>query len=270
MAMKVFVFDASKCNGCFNCQVACKDEHVGNDWLPYAKSQPNTGQFWLQIKQKEHGQIPMVKVEYTAWMCMHCGACQPQQICPTAAFERTEDGLVYINPDKCAGCMACVDACPFKAIYANEELGIAQKCTGCAHLVKEGKKPHCVELCATGGLRFGEYEEFADEIKTAEVMLPVYDYEQHVFYINMPHLFLGGEVWDPEANEIIEGAKVVLTRNDGYTLTTESDDFGDFKIEHLGEGIYDLHIEAEGFKAVDKHLELTKSTYIGDFPLERA
>ena len=32
--MKTFVFDAARCNGCFNCQIACKDEHCGNDWMP--------------------------------------------------------------------------------------------------------------------------------------------------------------------------------------------------------------------------------------------
>ena len=32
--MKVFVIDEQKCNGCHNCQIACKDEHCGNDWSP--------------------------------------------------------------------------------------------------------------------------------------------------------------------------------------------------------------------------------------------
>ena len=32
--MKVFTFDAARCNGCYNCQIACKDEHVANDWTP--------------------------------------------------------------------------------------------------------------------------------------------------------------------------------------------------------------------------------------------
>ncbi len=27
-----FVIDAAKCSGCYNCQIACKDEHVGHDW----------------------------------------------------------------------------------------------------------------------------------------------------------------------------------------------------------------------------------------------
>ena len=34
--MKVFVFDSTKCNGCYGCQLACKDEHWNNEWPPYA------------------------------------------------------------------------------------------------------------------------------------------------------------------------------------------------------------------------------------------
>ena len=41
---KVMVIDLSICNGCHNCQIACKDEHVANDWTPIAKPQPDTGQ----------------------------------------------------------------------------------------------------------------------------------------------------------------------------------------------------------------------------------
>ena len=48
--MKVFVHDVSICNGCYCCQIACKDEHVANDWTPIAKPQPDTGQFWLKTE----------------------------------------------------------------------------------------------------------------------------------------------------------------------------------------------------------------------------
>ena len=30
---KVFLIDVARCSGCFNCQLACKDENCGNDWL---------------------------------------------------------------------------------------------------------------------------------------------------------------------------------------------------------------------------------------------
>ena len=46
---KVFVIDVAKCSGCYNCQLACKDEHCENDWRPYAAPQPPTGQFWCKV-----------------------------------------------------------------------------------------------------------------------------------------------------------------------------------------------------------------------------
>ena len=38
--MKAFVIDISICNGCYCCQIACKDEHVGNDWTPMPNPSP--------------------------------------------------------------------------------------------------------------------------------------------------------------------------------------------------------------------------------------
>jgi len=69
---KVFVIDVAKCNGCYNCQLACKDEHVGNDWSPYAKPQPEIGQFWVKLEDHVRGTIPKVKVHYVAKLCNHC------------------------------------------------------------------------------------------------------------------------------------------------------------------------------------------------------
>ena len=60
--MKVFTFDVARCNGCYTCQIACKAEHVVNDWTPYAKPQPETGQFWLKIVEQVRGTVPKVKV----------------------------------------------------------------------------------------------------------------------------------------------------------------------------------------------------------------
>jgi Fe-S-cluster-containing dehydrogenase component len=70
--MKVFAIDLSVCNGCYCCQIACKDEHVANDWTPYAKPQPDTGQFWIGLTELVRGQVPKVKLTYIPRMCQHC------------------------------------------------------------------------------------------------------------------------------------------------------------------------------------------------------
>lgn len=265
--MKVFVFDANHCNGCYNCQIACKDEHCDNDWLPIAASQPNSGQFWCKVSQIEHGQLPKVRVEYWPFL----GGQNPQiaEYAPEVLAER-EDGLQVILPEKAKGRKDIAEK--FEGVYWNEDLQIPQACTGCAHLVDQGKLPHCVDLCATGALRFGEYEEFADELAQNG-----YEFKNeregelgpHVYYMNMPHLFIGGEVWDPQENEIIEDAAITLTLPDGSVQTTKTDDFGDFWFRKLDAGTYSLSIAAAGYKGEEvKDIALDKSLNLGDFPLE--
>lgn len=268
--MKVFIFDSAKCNGCYGCQLACKDEHCGNDWSPYAKSQPETGHFWMSLKETEHGQIPKVKIEYKPIFCQHCDDA-PCITAGNGAVYKREDGLVIIDPVKAQGNYDLVKSCPYGAIYWNTELEIAQKCTGCAHLIDKGEQPRCVDFCSTGGLLFGEEEIFVDEIAKAELLQPELGTKPRVYYSNLPKLFISGEVWDPVKDLIIKGAKVTLTDANDYTAQTTTDGFGDFWFKKLEAGNYTLSIEAEGFvsKKVE-NIDLRKSLNIGDFPLEMA
>ena len=99
---KTFIFDAAKCNGCRNCQLACKDEHVDNEWLPYSKPQPDTGQFWTRIEERIRGQVPKVKIAYIMHMCQHCDGAPCMSAAPEAVYKR-DDGLVIIDPSKAKG-----------------------------------------------------------------------------------------------------------------------------------------------------------------------
>ena len=262
---KVIVFDSSKCNGCYGCQLACKDEHVDNEWPPYAKPQPDTGQFWCKMIQTDHGQVPKVRVEYTPLFCNHCDECKLLAYAPECVY-RSDDGMVIIDPIKAEGRKDLVDVCDAHAVYWNAGLNIPQKCTGCQHLIDEGQEPRCVDICATGALRFGEAEDFADEIAAAETMVDR-SRGPHVFYVNMPHLFIGGEVWDPEIDEVIEGARITLSGD--ASMETVSDNFGDFWFKRLDPGCYTVAIEADGYERVEVPVELDKSLNIGDFPLKR-
>jgi len=53
--VKVFIVDVSRCIGCYACQISCKDEHCANDWMPYAKPQPDIGQFWGKVNEYVRG-----------------------------------------------------------------------------------------------------------------------------------------------------------------------------------------------------------------------
>ena len=264
--MKVFVFDNSKCNGCYGCQLACKDEHVGNDWSPISAPEPDTGSFWLKLNERTHGQVPKVRIEYWPTLCNQCSTASCMAAAPNAVYRR-EDGLIIIDPEKSKGMKSLVGSCPYGAIYYNEEFGLPQKCTGCAHLLDEGMIPHCVDLCATGALRYDEEAAFADELKDA-IQLTDPAHGGLVYYVNMPKLFIAGDVWDPIPNEIIYGAEVTLSDTSGTRIaTTTTDKLGDFWFRHLDPGEYVVTVEALGYVPESRNVKLDKSLNIGDFPL---
>lgn len=259
--MKVFVFDSARCNGCYNCQLACKDEMVNNDWMPYSKAQPNTGHFWCHMHEITHGQIPKVRVEYK----LHRN-CHTQELLDAAGecAYRTEEGFVILDPEKTQGRKDLVEKFP-DTVFWNDELGIAQACTGCVHLVKQGKLPHCVDHCPTGALSFGEKDEM--DLTDCVPAEPGGNY----YYKNLPGLFISGDVWNPEVDEIIKGATVTLLDTVGAELAqTETDGFGDFWFRQLEADEYTVKVAADGFASVERSVKLDKSLNIGDFPLARA
>lgn len=271
---KVLVIDVAKCNGCYCCQVSCKDEHVGNDWSPYAKPQPDTGHFWLKINEMERGTIPKVKVTYTPLLCMHCDNAPCIPACPIKAITKRDDGIVLIDPAKCNGCKACINACPYNAIYFNNELNIAQKCTMCAHILDGTdplvKVPRCVEVCPHNAIMFGEHGELKSLIEKAEVLKPEYKTKPRVYYLNLPKPFIAGEVYDPNLDECLEGAKVTATdMNTGKTYNTETDEFGDFWLQNLEWGhTYSIKIEKEGYLQWQlDEIKTDKDINLGDIAL---
>ena len=267
---KVFCIDVAKCSGCYNCQLACKEEHCTNEWLPIAAKQPMTGQFWLQVEEHVQGTKPKVKIHYIPVLCNHCSDPVCMKAAKDGAVYKREDGLVIIDPEKAKGQKEIAEACPYGAVFWNEELQIPQKCTGCAHLLAEGKMPRCVDVCHTGAIRFGEEEEFAEFIEGASVRQPDDGQGPRVYYRNIPGRFIAGTVYDPEEEAVIRNARCCL-KDGTETWVTESDFFGDFWFRDLPEGMFDLTIEAEGFETllftgIDT---AENSINLGDSPMKR-
>ncbi|MFV0438438.1 MAG: 4Fe-4S dicluster domain-containing protein [Desulfopila sp.] len=270
--MKVFTVDLSLCNGCYCCQIACKDEHVGNDWSPYAKPQPDTGQFWIGITEHVRGQVPHVKMTYLPKLCHHCDEAQCIDQCPAGAITKRPDGMVLLHPDRCTGCRLCVTSCPYEAIYFNEELNIAQKCTGCSHLrdsdPDEWPVPRCVDQCPTEALKFVEEEDAADFLRQAEPLLPTDSSKPRVYYQGLPRKFVAGTLYDPGTREVIIGARCRLADEEtGEWHETETDDFGDFWFNDLKDnGKFSLTLTFGNDTKVLRDITTDRDISLGDIP----
>ena len=244
--MKGFLIDLTKCVGCHACQIGCKDEHCGNCWMPYADMQPESGQFWLKVQQKERGQRPQVKVTYMPTPCMHCENAPCIKAAKNDAVYRREDGLVIIDPVKSKGQKQIVDACPYHKVFWNEELQIPQKCTGCAHLLDGDEPihtPRCVDNCPVNAIQFGEIEDL--DLEGAEVWHPEYGTKPHVWYKGLPKKFIARTVYTPADEEIVEGATVTVA-SDAGTFSDTTNDWGDFWIDDLPDADWKLTISKDG------------------------
>jgi len=266
--MKTFCIDLNVCTGCHGCQLGCKDEHCGNCWLPYAAEQPDTGQFWMNVKQYERGHRPHVKVTYIPTPCQRCEDAPCMKVAKDGAMYRRDDGMPIIDPVKSKGQRQIVDACPYGAIFWNEELEIPQKCTGCAHLL-DGKDPlinvpRCFDNCPTGAIQYGEESEL--DLEGAELLHPEYGTKSHVWYKGLPKKFVAGIVYDPIEKEIVEGAKCTLVGPSG-TFTATTDDMGDFWLRDLPEDDWTLTIEGLGRTKVIEVSTKTEDVGLGDIAL---
>jgi Fe-S-cluster-containing dehydrogenase component len=268
------VIDVARCHDCNNCFMACKDEHVGNDWPGYTAEQPRHGHRWMNIERRERGQFPRIDVAYLPMPCQHCENA-PCIEAGNGAVTRREDGIVIIDMEKAKGNEKLVKSCPYGAIYWNEEVGIAQKCTMCAHLLddKEWKPgiPRCAHTCPTGAIKVYNIEPAEMEKIIEAEGLTAYRAElntkPHVLYKNL-HKFTKNFI---SAGVLVngdcyEGASVTLKSRDGGMVckplgagmneckdtsildTQTTNFFGEFKFDGLENGTYTIEIDAAGKK----------------------
>ena len=94
------IIDVAKCEGCNNCFLSCKDEHVDNDFLPYSVAQPRHGHRWIDIIIKERGQYPDIDVANLPVTCMHCDNAPCIKKAGDGAIYKMSNGIVIIDPVK--------------------------------------------------------------------------------------------------------------------------------------------------------------------------
>jgi Fe-S-cluster-containing dehydrogenase component/formate-dependent nitrite reductase membrane component NrfD len=148
-----FLMDHRRCIGCHACTVACESE---ND-VPL-------GSFRTWVKYTEKGLFPAVKRHFSVLRCNHCTNAPCVTICPVNALEKRSDGIVDLDRDACIGCRACMQGCPYDAIYLNQDTGAAEKCHFCAHRIEQELAPACVIVCPEEAIVFGDLHDPSTKI----------------------------------------------------------------------------------------------------------
>ncbi len=75
-----------------------------------------------------------------------------------------DDGIVEFDGDVCIGCKACMQACPYDAIYIDPDSGTAAKCHYCSHRTDIGLEPACVVVCPEHAIVAGDMDDPESEI----------------------------------------------------------------------------------------------------------
>lgn len=276
MAKYGLVIDISKCTGCYNCFLACRDEFAGNEYPEYSAAQPMSGLNWIKLIDKERGQFPKVKVDYIPMTCMHCENPTCVAMAQNGEVYKRDDGIVIIDPEKAKGQKDIVNTCPYRVIEWNEEANVASKCNMCAHLLDNGEKmPRCVETCPTEAIVFGDLDDPSSKISQLvatgkpAAMTPEFGLGEKVTYIDLPKKFIAGTVICPDKCEVAVGAKVTLIGSEGFAETT-TDGFGDFEFEGLIEDAdFTVKVELDGYKVQILQTKTRRDVYLGEIALEK-
>jgi phenylacetyl-CoA:acceptor oxidoreductase 27-kDa subunit len=187
------VVNLVKCTRCHACVAACRVEH----FLPIGMTWPR-----LIAWEPETGQAADTSMTTFAVRCNHCKEAPCVEVCPAEATKKRDDGIVYVDNNKCVGCRYCVVACPYqnrtflskdkdigyfpgyektrfekagKKLYPHQP-GTTEKCNFCMERIdagiskgyKPGKDrqatPACVNTCQARALTFGDLDDPASEI----------------------------------------------------------------------------------------------------------
>ena len=180
------VIDLKRCIGCYACMVSCKQAHA----LP-----PNV--FWSRVLVSETGTYPTVTKHILPVLCNHCKDAACIEVCPTGATQKREDGIVWVDAEKCVGCRYCLVACPYQMRTYNadkqkeywpgqgltelERIGreliyplepnTVVKCNFCIERIDKAKEnglkpgidrdvtPTCVNACPVKARNFGDLDD---------------------------------------------------------------------------------------------------------------
>ncbi len=152
-----WLIDTRRCFGCHGCEVACK-----------AENEVPLGNFIRQTIYKDVGQYPKVARMFLPMACQHCEDAPCLKACPTGAIEKGPGGSVVIDYGICDGSGNCTQACPYGAIYLDNDSGQAIKCHNCYHRLEHEMQPACATTCPADAIYFGDLNDPKSKVSLAK------------------------------------------------------------------------------------------------------
>ena len=198
--------DLSRCIGCNTCAVACKvSNNLPKDvWWNVVHTE---GRDFADTSKGTYG--GEMQLSWLPVNCMHCENAVCEEVCPTGATVKRDDGIVTVDEETCIGCKSCMEACPYdvRRLIENEpeyylELpigdpaakshkgGTVEKCDFCAGRIDRGEKPACMELCPGRARYWGDLDDPESEVsqflsgRNATVLLEEEGTSPPVYYVS--------------------------------------------------------------------------------------
>ena len=198
--------DLSRCIGCNTCAVACKvSNNLPKDvWWNVVHTE---GRDFADTSKGTYG--GEMQLSWLPVNCMHCENAVCEEVCPTGATVKRDNGIVTVDEETCIGCKSCMEACPYdvRRLIENEpeyylELpigdpaakshkgGTVEKCDFCAGRIDRGEKPACMELCPGRARYWGDLDDPESEVsqflsgRNATVLLEEEGTSPSVYYVS--------------------------------------------------------------------------------------
>jgi Fe-S-cluster-containing dehydrogenase component len=180
--------DTTMCVGCRACEAACNEANGLPAPPPGFESEKvfdqrrdTTTDVFTVVNRFPNAKKPEEPI-FVRKQCMHCNQPACATACLTKALEKTKEGPVVYNKDRCMGCRYCMIACPFDVpkYQYDSATPFVRKCNFCSERQKQGLKPACAEACPTGATLFGKKSELLEIARTRIYMEPD-RYVHHVY-----------------------------------------------------------------------------------------
>ena len=153
----LLVVNADLCTGCQRCEINCTltNDGVCSSYISRVKIQRR-----LNLDGDGNGLLSGTDncFVYFPDTCRQCEDPACGNACPQKAIITNEQGIRVVDTDKCIGCGACVEACPWHMPTVNPETGKSSKCIACGA---------CVAGCPSGALSIVDWDAVTSAAQAA-------------------------------------------------------------------------------------------------------